>query len=237
MKNADEFYKPEIKPNILVDGIAAETTPPNSKSKIMQEGFITSLQSDFDKIASNISQLFYSNKPINSINNYLIIIKKDNVAKIYSEFPISIKSNAKRNIQERESITKEDIFDIVELKFKNDIYEIEIENEDKIIFLFRVDWKFGLYFNFTKRINLNDLKNNLVYLYKRLFYYDLYTFVENKSYFDNLIKDGWFPFIRLIGSNFDKIMQYYKEEKKHNFQIDELINHFTKEKIESFTQN
>ncbi len=235
MKDADEFYKPEIKKNVLIDGIAAETIAKNSTGKIIQKGFITSLQKDFEILANNILQPFYPNQ-LNHINKALIIITKNNIAKIYSKFPLSVLTNAKEDIKDGELVIEEKIFDIIELEFRDDLYKINIENGDRIIFIFRVDWKFGLYFDFTKELNLENLKKDLAYLYKRLFYYNLYLFIENKSYFNDLVKDGWFPFIRLIGNNFNKIIQYYKEEKKHDFQIDELISQFTKDKIESFTK-
>lgn len=237
MKDADEFYKPEIKQNVVVDGIAAETIAKNSKGSIIQKGFMTSLQINFFvTVVNNILRLFHSNQLRDSINNLLIIIKKDNTAKIYSKFPLSMLTRGKKDVKKGTLLTKEDIFSIDKLEFKDEIYEVNIESDDKIIFIFRVDWKFGMFFDFTKKINLNDLKENLAYCYKRLFYYELYSFVENETYYNELTKDGWFPFIRLIGNNFNKIMQYYREGKKHNFQIDELMNKFNEERIESFTQ-
>jgi len=236
MKNTDKFYKPEIKQKVLVSGIVAESVDKGATVKIIQKGFMTSLQSNFISTANNLLSLFYSSNLKDSINNSLILIKKDNSAKVYSKFPLSLMMRAKGDIKKGTLVTKEDVFDISKLEFKDSRYEIEIESDDKIIFLFRIDWKFGLFFDFTQKINVDNLKEELGYCYKRLFYYDLYAFVENESYFNDLRVDGWFPFIRLIGENFDNVMQYYKEGKNHDFQIDELISKFTKEKIESFTQ-
>lgn len=236
MKDADEFYKPEIKQKVLIDGIAGETIAKGSTGKIIQKGFLTSVQTNFASIANNLTSIFYSYNSKDLVNSSLIIIKKDNTAKIYSKFPLSMLMRAKKDIKKGTLVNREDIFDIAKLEFKDSVYEINIEADDKIIFIFRMDWKFGIFFDFTKKIDSEKLKEELGYCYKRLFYYDLYAFVENENYFNDLRADGWFPFIRLIGRNFDTIMQYYKEDKKHDFQIDELISEFTKEKIESFTQ-
>ncbi len=236
MKDVDEFYKPQIKQNVLVDGVAAETIASGEKVKIIQKGFASSLQPSFTLIANNLLPFFYPAQLTNSINKLLVIIKKDNRAKIYSDFPVSGLMRSKRDIKKEELVTEEDVADIDTLEFRDLEYEVNIEEADKIVFLFRIGWKFGLFFDFTKMLDLDTLKKELGYCYKRLFYHDLYSFVENKTYFDNLIADGWFPFIRLIGKNFNKIMQYYKEGKKHDFQIDDLISRYTKEKIESFTQ-
>ena len=236
MKNADEFYKPVVKQNVLIDGIAAETIAKGSKGNIMRKGFMNSLQPNFSSPANNLISFFYPSYLIDSINSLLILIKNDNTAKIYSNFPLSMSTRAKIDVNKGTFIKKEDIFDIEKLEFQDAIYEIKIEPNDKIIFIFRIDWKFGLYFDFTRKLNLENLKEELGYCYKHLFYYDLYAFVENATYFNDFIGDGWFPFIRIIGDDFDKVMQYYKEGKKHNFQIDELLSKFTKAKIESFTQ-
>ena len=127
LKDADEFYKPKIKQNVLIDGIAAETIAKNSTGKILQRGFITSLQKDFEILARNILQPFYPNQ-LNHINNALIIIKKDNTAKIYSKFPLSVLTNAKGDIKKGELVTEENVFDMIELEFRDDLYEISIED-------------------------------------------------------------------------------------------------------------
>jgi len=236
MKDADEFYKPVIKENILVDGIAAETIAKDSRGKIIQKGFLTSLQSNFVTVINNLLQLFHLIQSKDSVDTLVILIDKNNTAKIYSKFPLSVQLRVKKDIKKDSLVTKEDIFDMNRIEFKDRIYEINIKEEDKIVFLFRIDWKFGLFFDFTKKMSIDDLKMELAYCYKKLFYYDLYAFIENQVYFKDLIRDGWFPFIQLVGNDFEKIMQYYKEGKKHNFQIDDLIEKFNEEKINSFTK-
>src|SRR3972149_6602938 len=140
MKNADEFYKPVIKQNVLIDGIAAETIAKGSKGNILRKGFMNSLQPNFSSPANNLISFFYPSYSIDSINSLLILIKNDNTAKI--------------DFNKGTFVKKEDIFDIEKLEFHDAIYEIKIEPNDKIIFIFRIDWKFGLYFDFTRKLNL-----------------------------------------------------------------------------------
>ena len=235
MKDADEFYKPEIKSNVQIDGIALESASSGSKLNFIKTGFFTSVQNDLP-ISFDILLTPFYHKNLSSLNNALVVIKKENIAKIYHDFPLALSVNKRKDFVKGEEITEEDIIDIGKLEFKGDDYEINIESTDKIIFLFRVKWVFGLYFDFSGNIKVQKLEETLGYYYKRLFYSELYRFIENKNYFETLIKDGWFPFIRLIGNNFNKVMAYYKEGKKHDFHIDELIQIFTKEKIQSFTK-
>jgi len=234
MKDADKVYKPEIKQKVLVDGVAVESADKGAKIKFIKKGFITSLQDDFKFTADQFISLFSPSNP--KINELLVLIKNDNSAKIYSKFPLSARMRAKGDVKKGASLTREDIFDISTLEFRDSIYEIDIENDDKVIYLFRIGWEFGLFFDLTKKLKLSDLQEEIGHCYQRLFYRDLYSFIENKNYFTSLLADGWFPFIRLIGKNFDKIIRHYKEGKKHNFQIDDVMSTYTKEKIESFTK-
>ena len=235
MRDADEFYKPEIKPNVQIDGVALESASSGSKINVIQTGFVTSIQDDLPINFDTLLGPFYP-KTLGSLNKALIIIKKEKTAKVYHNFPLALSANTRRDVVKGEDITEEDIFDIGKLEFRDNDYEVNIEKTDKIIFLFRIKWAFGLYFDFSGNIDVQKLKEDLGYQYKRLFYSELYHFIENKNYFETSIKDGWFPFIRLIGNSFNKVMTYYKEGKKHGFHIDGLIQIFTKEKIESFTK-
>ncbi len=236
MKNADEFYIPIIKSDVLIDGISAAPAQKGGQALILQKAFVHSLQSDFATIVNNLVNFFYSSLSRRTINEGLVIIKKDNTAKIYSEFPLSLQMHAKKDMSKGTLVTAEDVFEITEMQFKDAIYQIDIDSGDKIIYLFRIEWKFGLYFDLTGTLNPAKFGEELAYHYKRLFYYDLYSFIENENYYTNLIDDGWFPFVRILGKDFDVIMQYYKDGRKHDFQMDDLIAKFDKNKIESFTQ-
>lgn len=236
MKNADEFYKPIIKANTLIDGISAAPAQKGATALVMQKGFVHSLQTDFAIIANNLISHFFHGHLRNHLNQALIVIKNDNTAMIYSEFPIAMQVLAKKDIAAGTLVTEEDVFEMTDIQFKDAIYQIHIENGDKLIYFFRIGWKFGLFFDFTKTLDSTNFGEELAYHYKRLFYYDLYSFIENEDYYKNLIEDGWFPFVRILGKDFNVIMQYYKDGRKHDFQIDDLLESFDKTKIESFTR-
>jgi hypothetical protein len=235
MKDADEFYKPTTKEVEDFAGITAEPIAAGTSGEIIQKMFVTSLHPNFPTIASNVLSYFDLSFFINSINTALIIIK-NNTAKIYRKFPLSMQMISKRDIKYGTIVMRKDIFDIAKLEFKDSIYEISIEDGDKIIYLFRENWKFGLFFDFTKKLKAEELKEELAECHKKLLYFDIYSFIENQFYFSNMISDGWFPFIRLYTDDFETIIQYYKRGKKHDFLIEGLISKFDKEKIESFTK-
>lgn len=65
MKDADEMYKPLIKPGIRIDGIAAETLSPGQTGKMFIKGFITSFQPEFSLTINPLMVIFSLGNAIN----------------------------------------------------------------------------------------------------------------------------------------------------------------------------
>ena len=84
--------------------------------------------------------------------------------------------------------------------------EIEIKKTDKIIFCFKVKWKFGLFFFLDpfNPLNLDWLSLKIASLYKRLMFEYIYLTLESKIEFMKMMIDGWFPFIELLGEEFGR---------------------------------
>ena len=51
-----------------------------------------------------------------------------------------------------------------------------------------------------------------------------------------MLKDGWFPFIQLLGKDFEKLSRCYNEKKHFNLLISGFLKQFDKNRIDSFTQ-
>ena len=213
-KNAYEFYKPIIVKDIKVDWITGETIPSGETWIMITKKFISSLEENFYTYSTNMLSLFIWGNIWDHLNRILIIIKEDNTAKIYRKFPMSVWIIAKQDIKAGSLIWKRQIADIESIEFNDSEYEIEIEQWDKIIWLFRIDWRFWLYFDFSKTLNPTNLSKELGSCYRSLAYYNLYSFLDDKDNFDFLLQDWWFPFIQINDERFERLIQYYKEEKK-----------------------
>ena len=109
---------------------------------------------------------------------------------------------AKKPVKAFQLVYQNDIIDIIGVKFSDAIFNLDIENGDKFIWLFRVNWKFGLYFDFSGRLDISKLPSELAECYRHLEYLDIYSFLESEKQVKELIDEGWFPFIQLIGSRF-----------------------------------
>lgn len=52
-----------------------------------------------------------------------------------------------------------------------------------------------------------------------------------RDYFEQMVQDGWFPFIRFTKSDLESLNQYYKFQRKHEFLIDSLLDSYNEERI------
>lgn len=230
-----DLYKPKIIDNVLIDGVAGETIPSGQTGKIIQKAFISSLDESFPVIATSILSHLLGMDPSASLNSLLVIVKPDNKAYIYSQYPFGTQVFLKRAVKAHSAVFKKDIADITGVFFKDDFIDLNPKDGDKLIWLFRENWSFGLFFDLSGKLESENTLKELGYYYRFLSYLSEYLFLEKGANFDQMIKDGWFPFVALIGDGMDKIRHYYKEEKKHSSIITDLINSFDKQRIESLT--
>ena len=79
-----------------------------------------------------------------------------------------------------EPVFKKEIIDIEKVYFKDDFYTVKFEKTDQIIWLFRKNWRFGLYFDLTRNCSTEELPSILGNCYKYLEYYDIYSILRIK---------------------------------------------------------
>lgn len=230
-------YHIKLKDVIKDIGFTVATIPSESYGWLLVKGFFNSDQEEFHTYISHICSI-YLNKYvwINNLTSFLIIIHDDNTADIYlNNLPIIIKVRPKRDLKRSEIIKKKDIVDINELRFKG----INIKENDNIVFCFKVGWKFGLYFDFyqgngTKKIDIEELYKDLGRYYRYITFQNEYSILKNKKVFNRMLNDGWFPFIQLIGGDFEKLSIIYEEEKYFDSLLQDFIKQFDKNRIYSF---
>lgn len=136
-------------------------------------------------------------------------------------------------------MTKSDIADIKALEFP----DIEISKTDAIIFCMRVGWKFGLYFNFTAnskltkgtKLDLSQISYELGSAYRSLVFEEEYELIKNEELYPKMLSDGWFPFIELIGGDYQELSKLYSYEWLD--QIDDFLKKFDEERINTMTES
>jgi len=226
------IYKPEILNEVKVSGITISTIGVGEFGKVLVKAFITSYEKRFSKYAKNILSLF-KQLHLDSINRLLVIIKPDFKAYVYQNFPESILVRVKNSVKKGSVLNRNNIADILKVEFKDSVCEIQYEDGDQIIWLFRSKFVFGLYFDFSCKMEKKSLPYLLGKSYQSIIYRNIFEFLSNEVNFTNILNDGWFPFIRLVGDEFEHLMNYYKEDMKYKSYINDIINKYTKEVIDS----
>ena len=152
--------KNTIKSSHLV-GFAAEKSEAGSTVKIYTKVKLsTSNDPIFHVWMKHITGLFLPEAqfPVISINKFLIVLHSNDEADIYiNDFAEISTVKVKKGIQEGEKVFVDDISEITDLKFQ----DIEIKKDDVVIYGLRTEWRFSLYFDFNREIDLEMLSKEL----------------------------------------------------------------------------
>ncbi len=224
-------------------GFAMSNAKSGEQVMVQTKGVLTSDDELFhtfmDGICSFLSQ--YATLFLNSIYQFLLVIHMDESADLYiNELPlVSIEINAKRTPIEKGQIIRYcDIVDIRRLRFDG----IDLKESDNIIYCFKVGWKFGLYFDLERinpqshPLNLDALSHELGVLYRYLAFQYVYKILESKNQFEQLLEDGWFPFIELLGDEFKTISDVYQNPFDLENRIATIVNKFGATRLDLITK-
>ena len=233
----NDRYKPDIRENVRIDGIAQGYIAHGEEGMMLTRAFITSDESRFHVYTKNLLSPFLNPLELESINRLLVIINKNHQASVYRVFPFTLGMKAKKDLKHGQVVFWDDIADITDVEFIDSFSEIPINDYDQIIWMFRHNLKFYLYFDLSKINTVEYNKKNMGFHYKKVIFADLYNFTSSQDNFQKLLDDGWFPFLRLVGSKFDKLIQYYESDQKYNESISLVVSSFTKEVVTHFSDN
>lgn|GEM_PF-950804 len=229
------IYEPKVIDDFQLIGLAAETILPGEEGKVIQKMFISSLDEHFPLFATQLLSPILGADPGSSLNSLLVLVKPDNKAYVYQRFPFGVTVIPKTSVEPHLAVFKDNLADIVGVFFQDIVINLNPEDGDKIVWLFRENWHFGLFFDLSGKLNsLSGLQEMGCY-YRRLTYLNEYLFLEKSSNFKQMIEDGWFPFVAVINDGIEKIQLYYQEDRKYPSILQELIDSFNKEKLLNLT--
>jgi hypothetical protein len=137
----------------------------------------------------------------------LLVIKPDQTAELWADTAaVTVAIMAKRGVEAGTAIFENDIVDVIGVGFPL----VKIEKEDKVICLFRQDWRFALHFDFNpdKALSIEEFQRTLGNLYRGLKYRHIYDAIENPDIFGKLVKAGWFPFAEIITGEFRDLVRH-----------------------------
>ncbi len=199
---------------------------------LLTSASITSDQPEFHKYITQLSNPYFNKVGIfpNAVYQFLILLHCNGSTDLYvNDFPIQIELMAKYDVKKSTVITMKDIADIRRLKFP----DIEILETDRLIYCFKVGWKFGLFFNldYDGIQAIDDLALTLGKLYRHLSFQDVYEAMESNTHFEQMKKDGWFPFIELIGGDYEALSEAYQDRFDLENRIERTIRSFDEARV------
>lgn len=203
---------------------------------LLTRASITSDEPEFYEYIEQISNSFFSRIRLSpdTVYQFLILVHKDLSADLYiNDLPIALEILAKQDMKKGTRIVQKDIADIRRLRFQN----IEIVETDKMICCFKVDWKFGLFFDLDRgnKFDIDAMSSTLGALYRYLSFQHVYKVLENQTKFEEMIKDGWFPFIEIIGDEYKALAKAYENRFDFENRIEKLVGSFDRARIEKIT--
>ena len=216
-------------------GFPVVDIPPGSFGWILTRAFVCSDDPTFYLYCDQISKMFLTSYFVDAITNYLILIHSDLSSDIYVNFPFQVKMMTKRALEAGKLIYQNDIADIAELRFPR----IDIKENDSVIFCFKKGWKFGLFFDFNpidqkSTLDVKSLTHDLGSYYRYLAFQELYLILKNEPLFESMFDDGWFPFIQLLGGDFEELAKCYKHKSDLPRNVDVFLHRFDENRISAF---
>lgn len=230
--------KPIKLTDVKLAGFSAESVRGPGTVKVWTRLMLSSDEPIFHKIAVNFSAEITrlarevgEHVNLSGANHVLVVIRPDLTAELWVDtVAVSIIALAKKEIQAGSPVFESDIADVTELRFPC----VHIGSKDKVIFLFRQDWRFGLFFDFNPdgKLGLDEMARVLGSLYRNLRYRHLYDRIADKVVFDRLVNAGWFPFVEIIGHEFDALASACEADFPLDEAEEKLLQTFDDERLD-----
>lgn len=230
-------------------GFAVENGKNGETVKILTRASLTSDETDFYKYIEQISAEFLTKADIHidSVHHMLVVIHNDQSADVYiNEFTMSVEARIKKAAVKGAKVMLSDIADIRNLRFP----DTDIQDSDKVIFCCKVGWRFGLFFDLTpgmqqvdkkgtmklEKLDIQQMHSMIGRLYRYLAFYDVYKTLESKDDFNAMLKDGWFPFIEIIGKEYKALSETYVSQDDIEDKVQKIVDGFNKKRVNAITR-
>lgn len=203
---------------------------------VLAKASITSDQPEFYKYADQVSNIFLSKigVPTNAVFQFLVLVHKDLSADLYvNDFQVAIEIRIKGDVKKGEIVRRDNIADIHRLRFP----DIQIAETDKVIYCFKEGWKFGLFFDLARPepLDIDKMSLTLGELYRYLSFQHVYDNLKNEPLFDEMLQDGWFPFIEIVAREYKDLSEAYESKFDFENRIGKMVNGFDKARIGKIT--
>lgn len=220
-------------------GFSLDNVKPGEKGRLLYRAILTSDDDSFhsyaEKLANNYIQLSYG---IDFIHRYLVVVHKDLSADIYiNDFDVSMEMRPKKGVTAGQLILRKDVADIIKITFPG----IEFKETDAVVYCFKSSWRFGLFFDFSsrhpqleegkRRLDIQKMELDIGGVQRYLIFRQVYEVLESEAHFMELLKNGWFPFIELLNSEYNELSDIYASQFDVEHRVSTLLNLFNDDRI------
>ena len=231
-----------------VAGFIKDFTSDRQQINVVFSGGLISDTPEFYKHMEELTKIYFSSaeflektqRTVDYMHQFLILVHSDLSADIYvNDFQVATTVRLKRDIENFEVgalIWHSDIADVHELDFP----DIDIQDTDSVICCLKVGWKFLLYFNFVdrgRRTDLASMQIDLGRLHRYLRFQDVYRTLEAKACVQDMMDDGWFPFVEILGKDYEELAAAYQNERSApDNTVRTLLDSFDESRIKGMTE-
>jgi hypothetical protein len=197
-----------------ISGFVAEAARDGEMMKVWTKLALTSDEPLFHKLAENfagvvrhMAQQAGTAVSVSRADTVLLILKPDASAELWVDAAaVSLEIAVKRAMAAGRVIFEKDIADITKMGFPC----VDFGPADKVLCLFRQDWRFGFAFDMNPegKLDVDGFTTTLGTLHRELRYKHLYDALDDEVLFGRLIQGGWFPFAEIITSEFRELLDH-----------------------------
>jgi len=224
--------------NFRINGVATSNVKKGERSRVLVRAEITSDQPEFHLFMQGITNLVVGKAKdagvvvqMDRVSAMLVVTREGGIADLYlHDFPFEMEILAKRNMAKGEMVYQSDIADVRRLRLS----WLALQPKDGVLCCFKVGWKFALFFDLhpERILNVDAMERTLGRLYRRLAFQALYDAFESETGLSKLVAAGWFPFIEIIGGEFEELLKAYGDDVNVEAETAKLLRRFDAPRID-----
>lgn len=221
-------------------GISLDNALPGQQPRVLAQACLTSDDALFHSVVQQVagSVFFQARVFPDSVYQFLITWHADRTLDLYlNDLPSVIEVAVKRKITAGQLVKHRDIADVRALWFEG----IDFDESDSVLCCLKVAWKFGVFFDFLREgnqqqpLNLAEMRRILGRLYRHLSFQGVYDALGSEPFLNELLCDGWFPFVELLGPDFDYLCNIYRNKFEMASRAEALVALFDQRRLEAMT--
>lgn len=232
---------PSLKlPSVKVSGIAMNAALQDEAVEILQRHGLTSDEYFFHRSASGLASLIENAAAacghvvdVAGGRMVLVIVKADESAELHLDtVAVHMGARPKRAFEAGMPVFENDLIDTGAMRFPC----VELDETDQVIVFFRVGWRYGLYFDLTRELDVPLMEKTLGRLSRTLNFYDKYAALSDPAYFEALISAGWFPFLEMPSDEFASIYGSLKSGNDIEVCGKAILGNFKSERVHGIAE-